>query len=141
MPGQPRHDHPETSQANPARTVRRQRIFLRDLTVSAHLGVSERERARAQRLRINVEAEVRAVRPLDDDPKQIVDYRKLVPNIRKLIADGRPRLLETLADDIAAATFADDDGVELVRVRIEKLDRYSDAAGIGVEVEHARDGG
>lgn len=140
MPGQPRHDHPDTSQAEPARTARRQRIFLRDLTVSAHLGVSERERARAQRLRINVEAEVRVVRPLDDDPRQIVDYRKLVPNIRKLIADGRPRLLETLADDIAAATFADDEHVELVRVRIEKLDRYSDAAGIGIEVEHARDG-
>jgi hypothetical protein len=30
--------------------------------------------------------------------------------------------------------------VALVRVRIEKLDRYSDAAGIGIEVEHARDG-
>jgi dihydroneopterin aldolase len=121
-------------------TARRQKIFVRDLTVSAHLGVTARERARAQRLRINVEAEVRPVRPLADDPQRIVDYRKLVPNIRRLIADGTPRLLETLADQIAQATFADDDGVEVVRVRIEKLDRYSDAAGIGIEIEHRRDG-
>jgi dihydroneopterin aldolase len=119
-------------------TARRQTIFVRDLTVTAHLGVSARERASAQRLRINLEAEVRLERPLDDDPKRIVDYRRLVPHIRELIANGTPHLLETLADQIAQATFADDARVEVVRVRIEKLDRYSDAAGIGIEVEHAR---
>lgn len=121
-----------------ASTATRQKVFVRDLTVSAHLGVTERERARAQRIRINVEAEVAPARPIDDDPTRIVDYRHLVPNIRRLIDEDRPQLLETLADRIAEATFADDDAVACVRVRIEKLDRYSDAAGIGVEVEHSR---
>lgn len=121
-----------------ASTATRQKVFVRDLTVSAHLGVTERERARAQRIRINVEAEVAPTRPIDDDPTRIVDYRHLVPNIRRLIGADRPQLLETLADRIAEATFADDDAVARVWVRIEKLDRYSDAAGIGVEVEHSR---
>lgn len=119
-------------------TATRQTVFVRDLTVNAHLGVTERERARTQRIRVNVEAEVDPVRPLDDDPKRIVDYRHIVPNIRRLIAEEQPKLLETLADRIAAATLADDSAVACVRVRIEKLDRYSDAAGIGVEVEHRR---
>lgn len=125
--------------APPATRATRQKVFVRDLTVSAHLGVTARERARAQRIRVNVEAEVDPVRPLDDDPKRIVDYRHIVPNIRRLIADHHPALLETLADRIAQATFADDPAVAVVWVRIEKLDRYSDAAGIGVEVEHRRD--
>lgn len=122
-------------------TATRQKVFVRDLTVSAHLGVTARERARAQRIRVNVEAEVDPVRPLDDDPRRIVDYRHIVPNIRRLIDEDQPQLLETLADRIAASTFADDAAVACVRVRIEKLDRYSDAAGIGVEVEHRRDRG
>lgn len=127
---------PSSSKA--AGTATRQTVFVRDLTVNAHLGVTERERARTQRIRINVEAEVDPVRPLDDDPKRIVDYRHIVPNIRRLIAEEQPKLLETLADRIAGATLTDDSAVVWVRVRIEKLDRYSDAAGIGVEVEHRR---
>jgi dihydroneopterin aldolase len=124
----------------PASSATRQRIFLRDLTISAWLGVTARERARAQRIRINVEADVEPRRPLDDDYRRVVDYRHIVPNIRRIVAQEQPALLETLADRIAEATFADDSAVLAVRVRIEKLDRYSDAAGIGIEVERTRAG-
>jgi dihydroneopterin aldolase len=117
--------------------VTRQRIFVRDLTVTCQLGVSERERAKTQRVRINVELEVEAARPIHDDPANIVDYRHIVPAIRDIAHNGVPRLLESMADQIAAACLYDA-RTQVVRVRIEKLDRYSDAAGIGVEVEHCR---
>lgn len=118
--------------------VSAQRIFVRDLTLTCRLGVSERERAKDQRVRINVELEVAAERPIDDNPQRIVDYRNIVPTIRRIAQEGAPRLLETLGDRIAAACF-EDDRTNIVRVRIEKLDRYSDAHGIGIEVEHRRD--
>lgn len=124
----------------PPTRVARQRIAVRDLTLACRLGVSERERAKTQRIRVNVELEVAPQRPLDDDPARIVDYRGIVPSIREIVQDGAPRLLESLADRIAAACFYDA-RTQVVRVRIEKLDRYSDAAGIGVEVEHTRDAG
>ena len=93
-----------------------------------------------QRVRINVELEVEPERPIHDDPANIVDYRHIVPAIRDIAQNGVPRLLESMADRIAAACLYDP-RTRVVRVRIEKLDRYSDAAGIGVEVEHCRDDG
>lgn len=115
-----------------------QRIFVRDLTLTCRLGVSERERAKDQRVRINVELQVEPQRPIDDNPQNIVDYRHIVPAIRSIAQEGAPRLLESLADRIAEACF-EDARTHVARVRIEKLDRYSDAHGIGVEVEHRRD--
>ena len=123
----------------PATKVSRQRIFLCDLTLACKLGVSERERTKTQRIRINVGIEVVPQRPIHDDPANIVDYRTVVPSIRQIAQDGAPRLLESLADRIAGACFFDE-RITAVTVRIEKLDRYSDAHGIGVEVEHRRDG-
>jgi dihydroneopterin aldolase len=119
-------------------TVTRQRIFVRDLTVTCKLGVTERERAKTQRIRINVELEVEPERPIHDDPAYVVDYRHIVPSIRDIAWNGAPLLLESLADQIAAACLYDT-RTKVVRVRIEKLDRYSDTAGIGIEVEHTRD--
>lgn len=120
-----------------ATEVGHQRIFVRDLTLSAHIGVSERERAKSQRLRINVELDVTPEEPIDDDPARVVNYRSVVPEIRRICAERQPRLLETLAEDIAAACRFDD-RTQAVRVRVEKLDRYSDAAGVGVEIERRR---
>lgn len=119
-------------------TVKVQRMFVRDLTLSCHLGVTERERAKAQRIRVNVELEVTPQRPIDDDEHKIVDYRYVVPAVREIAMEGAPKLLETLADRIAERCFYDSRTLA-VRVRIEKLDRYSDAAGVGIEIEHRRD--
>jgi dihydroneopterin aldolase len=114
-----------------------QRILVRDLTLSCKLGVSERERAKYQRIRINIEVEVDAARPIHDDPEHIVDYRNIVPAVRHLTQSTTPLLLETLADQIAAICL-EDPRSQTCKIRIEKLDRYADAAGIGVEVEHRR---
>mgnify|MGYP000400269130 CR=1 FL=1 len=127
-----------TGESTPARATA-QRIFVRDLTLSCKLGVSERERAKYQRLCINVEVSVLPQRPIDDDPARIVDYRNIVPAIRKLAQTTTPLLLETLADQIAEICFADP-RARACRIRIEKLDRYADAGGIGIEVAHERGG-
>ncbi len=60
-----------------------------------------------------------------------------MPEIRRVCAETRPRLLETLAEAIAEACFFDA-RTRRARVRVEKLDRYSDAAGIGIEIERQR---
>lgn len=117
--------------------VASQRIHVADLTISCKLGVSEAERATVQRIRINVELEVRPERPLNDDPRNVVDYRGIVPAIRDITQSHTPRLLETLADRIAEVCLGDSRAISS-RVRIDKLDRYADASGIGVEVHHRK---
>ncbi|SDF52968.1 dihydroneopterin aldolase [Limimonas halophila] len=114
-----------------------QRILVRDLVVSGHLGVTASEQAKAQRIRVNVDLTVRPEHPADDDPAHVVDYRDIVPTIRHLVRTERPKLLETLAERIAQACFHDP-RARSARVRIEKLDLYADTSSVGVEVEHTR---
>ncbi len=116
-----------------------QLIVARDLTLSCSLGVSDSERAKPQRIRINLEVAVDPKRPSNDRVGEVVDYGRLVRDVRRICLESKVRLLETLAAAIAETCFQDD-RVLSARVRIEKLDRYSDVGGIGVELHYERPG-
>ncbi|MFQ6017212.1 MAG: dihydroneopterin aldolase [Kiloniellaceae bacterium] len=116
-----------------------QRIRLTDLTLDCRIGVTEEERAKRQRLRINIELEVRPEAPRQDRISEVVDYGPLVEKVRRVCAEAEFRLLESLAGRIAAACLFDP-RVTRARVRIEKLDRYPDMRGIGCELEYRRPG-
>ena len=127
------------STAPRAIAVTAQRIRLSDLTLPCRIGVTEKERSERQRLRFNLQLEVRPVPPRDDRITEVVDYGRLVARIRNVCAEVEVRLLESLSERIAQACFLDD-RVIVARVRIEKLDRYPDVGGIGSEFEYRRDG-
>jgi dihydroneopterin aldolase len=113
-----------------------QRILLSDLTLPCRIGVTEDERAQRQRLRFNIQLEIRPEPPREDKITEVVDYGPLVARIRNVCAEAEFRLLESLAEQIAQACFFDQ-RVLTARVRIEKLDRYPDVGGIGCEFEYA----
>ena len=56
---------------------------------------------------------------------------------RAIVAAGHVRLAETLAERIAAACL-EDHRVRTVRVTLEKLEVFADAASAGVAVERQR---
>jgi dihydroneopterin aldolase len=64
----------------------------------------------------------------------VVDYEKVAASVRAIVGAGHVRLVETLAERIAEACLADP-RVHVVRVRVEKLDVFADAASAGVEIE------
>lgn len=114
------------------------RLFVRDLELDGHLGVRAHEQGRAQRVRINLELTVRdPAEPLADRYKDVVCYDEVVSAVRRLVAAGHVNLVETLAERIATLCL-EDPRVEAARVRVEKLDVYPDAAGVGVEIERFR---
>ena len=114
-----------------------QRIIIRDLTLSCSIGVSEEERARRQRLRLNVELQVEPRTPQHDNINEVLDYGVLAEALRARSLQADCRLLETLAEDLAALCFAFPQVLHC-RIRIEKLDRYADIGGIGIEIERRR---
>ncbi len=124
-------------EAAPEIAATAQRILLFDLTLPCRIGVTEEERAQRQRLRFNIQLEIRAEPPREDKITEVVDYGPLVTRIRKVCAEAEFRLLESLAGRIAAACFFDD-RIASARVRIEKLDRYPDVGGVGCEFEYCR---
>ena len=60
--------------------------------------------------------------------------------IGRLLGEGHIQLLETAAERIADLCLADRRCAK-VRVKVEKLDVYTNAAGVGVEIERPRDAG
>ncbi len=119
-------------------SVLSQRILIRDLTLSCSIGVSDEERARRQRLRINIELAVDYPPPGRDNIGEVVDYGRLAKAVRNHCLDTTFRLLETLAEELSDVCFGFP-SVSETKVRIEKLDRYADIGGIGVEIARRRD--
>jgi dihydroneopterin aldolase len=117
-------------------------IFLRDMVLNASVGVHAFEHDARQRIRINVDlgvqddAATQASRaaPGRDDLSGVVDYEAVAQKIRAIIATGHVRLLETLAERMAESCLADP-RVQLARIRVEKLDIFTDTASVGVEIE------
>jgi len=121
-------------------------VFIRDLTLSASIGVHPHERAARQPVRINLDLGVeddglrdRSRAPAGggagrDELSRVVDYEVLAERVRALVAAGHVRLVETLAERIAEACLVDR-RVLFARVRVEKLAVFPDAASAGVEIE------
>ena len=109
-------------------------VFVRDLLLVCRIGVHRHETIQPQRVRINLDLAVREDRELQDDLMNVVCYERLTDAVRAVIAGRHIKLLETLAEEIAAICLADG-RVQSVRVRLEKLDVFADAASVGVEIE------
>ncbi|HEY7750031.1 MAG TPA: dihydroneopterin aldolase [Aestuariivirgaceae bacterium] len=113
-------------------------VFVRDLEIIALLGVHEHEKARAQRIIVNIDLSVRENSSRTEDAiKNVVSYEVVVRRVEQIVAQGHVHLVETLAERIADACLADE-RVLAARVRIEKPDIIPNARSVGVEIERIR---
>jgi dihydroneopterin aldolase len=126
--------HPSTAAA------RMMKVFVRDLVLSARIGVYQHEKLGTQRVRINLELICTEHPAINDDLNNVVNYAELVAQVRAIVDAGHINLVETLADRIAQACL-DDRRVQTAKVRIEKLDVFPEADSVGVEIERQRDSG
>ena len=117
--------------------VTAQRIVVEDFVCSAFIGVTDEERAQPQRLAICAELELIARPPVADDIDEVLSYGKVVGLLRKISARPHFKLLETLAETLAASFFAFPQ-VTATKLRIEKLERYADVAAVGIEIARRR---
>ena len=124
--------------ADAARGLRH--VFLRDMILAASIGVHAFEHQAPQRIRINIDLAVDEdgdAAAGRDDLSQVVDYEKIAGDVRAIVASRHVRLVETLAERLAASCLADP-RVQQARVRVEKLDIFADTASVGVEIERIR---
>ena len=115
------------------------RVFIRDLVLPARIGIHDHERAQAQPVIINVDASVEeAVEGADTTTTgtiaDVVCYETLTKQIKELLAGGHTDLVEVLAEEIADRLLAYARIIRL-RIRLEKPEAISEAAGVGVEIE------
>lgn len=115
-------------------------VFVRDMVLSASVGIYPHEHDDPQRVRVNVDLVVDDDTALaglvvgPDELHRVVSYEKIVVSVRTIVGSGHIRLVETMAERIAEACLTDA-RVRIARVRVEKLDIFPDAVSAGVEVE------
>ena len=115
-----------------------QHVFIRDLTLTALIGVYSHEKENPQPIRINLDLAVKEnVTANKDRLADVVSYEEIADGVRKLISSGHVNLVETLAQQIADMCFSHQ-RVQTVRVRVEKLAVFEDAVSAGVEIERYR---
>ena len=118
--------------------ARLRHVFVKDLEIDALLGIYPEEKARPQRIIVNIDLSVKeGSDPTSDDIKNVVSYEIVVKKVERIVAQGHVNLVETLAELIALACLKDA-RVMAARVRIEKPDVIKNARSVGVEIERAR---
>jgi 7,8-dihydroneopterin aldolase/epimerase/oxygenase len=111
-------------------------VFVRDLDTMALIGIYDQEKAKPQRVIINIDLSVREGSG-DDDISHVVSYEIVVKKVESIIAAGHINLVETLCEKIAESCLTDK-RVVAARVRVEKPDIIPNARSVGVEIERGR---
>lgn len=76
-------------------------IHVEQLELMAHIGVPDEERARPQRLALNMTLWPIMETGLNDDVHATVDYSTVCEETKKFVETRRDKLIETLADALA----------------------------------------
>ncbi|NOY00788.1 MAG: dihydroneopterin aldolase [Verrucomicrobia bacterium] len=96
------------------------KIEIRGLRISAHVGVPDEERESAQELRVDLIIHpADSLQGLSDDITKTIDYHQVAMQVQAVAETGSRRLIETLAEDVAGAVL-DFEGVEAVEVKVKK---------------------
>jgi len=116
-------------------------VLIRDLLVRGVIGVTERERSQPQDIVINVVLFTDISRGAEsDDITKCVNYRTVAKKLFAYTEKAERFTVEALAVDLANLCL-EEQGVEGVRVRVEKPGAVRFSRSVGVEIERFRSPG
>ncbi len=116
------------------------RIRITGLRLVTRIGVPDEERALPQSVAVNVAITLtKSFKGFDDRIEHTIDYYRVAQRLREVAAEGERKLIETLAEDLAAAVIAFD-GVCAVTLELEKF-ILADCDRVSVEITRARERG
>jgi 7,8-dihydroneopterin aldolase/epimerase/oxygenase len=118
------------------------RILLAGMEFFGRHGVSDAERAEPQQIDVDVELEVElASAGTSDDLADTVNYSRVFDACREIVEERSFKLLEAIAEAIAARVLADFPPVAAITVRVRKpgvpIDGRLDYAGVAIERRRA----
>ncbi len=118
------------------------RVFLRDCRVDLSIGIYQAEMQKTQPVIVSVELEAALPHRYQDRVEsrldRVIDYEQIYNFIQQeLPRMGHVYLLETLAEQVIEYCFRDI-RVRKARVRLEKIEVFSSAAGAGIEITRNR---
>jgi (5-formylfuran-3-yl)methyl phosphate synthase len=116
------------------------KVFLHDLVLPVAIGAYDFERDHTQRVRFNVDIDVRRAAHHAEDMRDVFSYDLITDAIRLVLSRGHIDLVETLAERVADALLAQP-RVACVNIRVEKLDVLDGSVGIEIKRERQAQSG
>jgi len=113
------------------------RVLVHDFEMPVRIGLYENERAMAQRVRFNVDAEVARVTQPAQDLCDVLSYDVITDGIRLIAAEGHVPLVEMLAERVADFVLGHPQ-VQRVTVKVEKLQVGSGRVGVEITRQRAK---
>ena len=113
-------------------------ILFRDLRVEASIGIHRRERHVKQTLSIDLEIGIPGTAVFTSDKvADTIDYEQVMLRIGALLDSGHFRLVETVAERIAALLL-NDFAAPWCRVSVAKLGILPNTKWVGVRIERGK---
>ncbi|MEM7601048.1 MAG: dihydroneopterin aldolase [Verrucomicrobiota bacterium] len=113
-------------------------IHIKGLRLVTTVGVPDEERARPQTVAVNVSITLaKSFKGFDDQLEHTLDYFRVSEELREVASSGERKLIETLAEDLAATVLAFD-GVSAVTLEVEKF-ILADCDSVSVVITRARE--
>jgi len=110
-------------------------VFIRKLDIECIVGIFSWERKMQQTVSIDIDMGTDLSKAAEtEDIAHCVDYKSVSQSVTKLVQEGRFKLVETLADRVAAH-IREDYGVPWVRVSVAKPGAVKHSEAVGVIVE------
>jgi FolB domain-containing protein len=117
------------------------RIVIKDLLVQGILGINPDEREHERDILVNATlwADTRPA-AASDAIEDAVNYRTVVKAMAAHIREGRPCLVERLAEELAGICLAVDARIAEVEIAVEKPEALRHTRSVGVVIRRRRDG-
>jgi FolB domain-containing protein len=115
------------------------KIVIKDLLVRGIIGINPEERTKLQDILINVVlyADIRQA-GRSDEIGDAVNYKTITKRVIEHVENSSDYLVEKLVTDIARIILTEFEGVERVKVRVEKPGALRFARSVGIEIERSR---
>jgi 7,8-dihydroneopterin aldolase/epimerase/oxygenase len=122
----------------PPATRALRRVFVRDMEIMASVGIFEVEKRYEQRIVVSIDLDaLDTYNGVSEQITDVLDYSRVVHGVEQLVQGTHFKLIETLAERIAAQCLADV-RVLAVKVRIEKPDIMPGCRSVGIEIKRHR---
>jgi dihydroneopterin aldolase len=110
-------------------------VYIKDLEVKTVIGVYDWEREIRQPVTVDLDmAHDMRQASASDDVAYVLDYKRVAVRVTDYIEQSRVKLLETLAEEIAALVMREF-SVPWVRVKVGKPAALTGARAVGIIIE------
>ena len=113
-------------------------VLIKNFIIQEIIGINQHEKIKKQKIKFNIVIDVdQNVLPNEEDIKSIVDYEKIINNLKNLVKNKKYNFLESLEEDSFKEIF-EDKRINSVKIKIEKPEAIKNADSVGVEVFKSR---